>query len=87
MRFLRYILIAESIAATIFILFLMGTSSYLSAGEFWLGLFCVASFILNGYVLASADHAMTESRIGKLFGLWLRAKESELKRRAQPPDA
>jgi hypothetical protein len=87
MRWLRYLLIAASLGTAAFLTYICVTEQVHAP---WTVASWIAASILNaGYLSWAGPPKITPRRfrILGLFGLWLDAKESELKARANRRDA
>ena len=84
MRILRYILLIASLVAVAFIIYVLATEHHTKAVERLVALGIAAGLVLNFvYVLrCPPHHHESKSRLAKLGGLWLDAKERELRDRA-----
>ena len=89
MRLFRYVVLLASVGWLVLVLYAIGEDSRRS-GHIppWVFLIPISLLLNIGYVWFSQPaHGQKTSRIGQLFSLWLDAKETELKRRANPEKA
>jgi hypothetical protein len=83
MAFIRWVLIALSAASAGYIIYV---SIHDHPRPDWVGLVVPLGFALNiFYLLRSAPHKAS-GRISRLIGLWMDAKEAELRRRSKRDD-
>jgi hypothetical protein len=78
---LRVALLALSVSGSGFMLYLLATER----GAPWVVYAFAAGLALNSVYLAIAQPAGSGFRIFRLVGLWLDAKEAELRERTQRP--
>jgi Na+/H+ antiporter NhaA len=79
----RYVLMAASLGGLLFVAYIIVVHADSVTSEGW---FLVTSMgvglTINLIYLLTDSNKRTPSRIAKLFGLWLDAKEHELRKRA-----
>ena len=85
MRLLRYFLLLASAGWIVFILWIVATATQRASKEEYLitGAFVLYAALNIIYVWLSSTVGQKPGRIGRLFSLWLDAKEAELRRRTQ----
>jgi hypothetical protein len=80
MELLRYFLMAASVGGSAFMFYIAATQG---ADDQWKGISFAIGLAINFVYLAVSRRSTREPRLWRLFGLWLDAKESELRKRAK----
>jgi hypothetical protein len=79
MELLRYFLMAASVGGSAFMFYI---AAHTGADQ-WKGISFAIGLAINFVYLAVSRRSTREPRLWRLFGLWLDAKESELRKRAK----
>jgi len=84
MRILRYVLLAASLVGAAMLIYLIATP-HAPTNEKVVAIGIVVLLILNSVYILFSTPGTKPSRLMRLVGLWLDAKERELKNRAGNP--
>lgn len=85
MRWIRYVLLIGAAAGIVGLLYLWRINPP-PRDERWIVFGIFVFLALNLYYLWVTPATGSEGRLGRLFRLWLDAKETELRSRAKPPE-
>lgn len=83
MAFIRWVLIGLSAASAGFIIY---EAVHDHPSPAWVGFVVPLGFALNIFYLLRSGPRKASGRIGRLIGLWMDAKEAELRRRSKRDD-
>jgi hypothetical protein len=83
MAFIRWVLIGPSAASAGYIIY---ESIHFHPSPDWVGLVVPLCLALNIFYLLRSAPQKASGRIGRLIGLWMDAKEAELRRRSKRDD-